>query len=102
MPMAAIVNVHLWFDRPVAPWSFAAFAGCELQWVFNRTRIGSGSGCEHTRDDRPDQDRAVVLGRGAVHDRHDVFDAVVVGLEAAEELDVVDRAVAPVVISGAE
>src|SRR5439155_3249338 len=46
MPMAAIVNVHLWFDRPVAPWSFAAFAGCELQWVFNRTRIGSGAGPE--------------------------------------------------------
>jgi uncharacterized protein with NAD-binding domain and iron-sulfur cluster len=34
-----IVNLHLWFDGPVAPFDFAAFMGCDLQWVFNRTRI---------------------------------------------------------------
>ena len=34
-----IVNLHLWFDGPVAPFDFAAFTGCDLQWVFNRTRI---------------------------------------------------------------
>lgn len=34
-----IVNVHLWFDRPVADFDFAAFIGGDLQWVFNRTRI---------------------------------------------------------------
>lgn len=37
--MAPIVNVHLWFDRSVADWPFAAFAGNELQWVFNRERL---------------------------------------------------------------
>ncbi|HZU75723.1 MAG TPA: hydroxysqualene dehydroxylase HpnE [Dehalococcoidia bacterium] len=31
-----IVNLHLWFDRPLAPFVFAAFTGCELQWLFNR------------------------------------------------------------------
>ncbi len=44
-----IVNLHLWFDGPVAPFDFAAFTGSELQWVFNRTRIEGGTqpGGEH-------------------------------------------------------
>ena len=37
---ASILNLHVWFDRPVADFAFAAFAGSDLQWVFNRTRIG--------------------------------------------------------------
>jgi squalene-associated FAD-dependent desaturase len=37
MRSSPIVNLHFWFDRPVAPFSFAAFVGSELQWVFNRT-----------------------------------------------------------------
>ena len=44
-----IINLHFWFDRPVAPFAFAAFVGCDLQWVFNRSRLalsGGGSG-EH-------------------------------------------------------
>jgi squalene-associated FAD-dependent desaturase len=36
IPSAPIVNLHLWFDRPVADWPFAAFLGNDLQWVFNR------------------------------------------------------------------
>lgn len=36
---APIVNVHLWFDGPVASFEFAAFIGCDLQWVFNASRI---------------------------------------------------------------
>lgn len=36
---APIVNVHLWFDGPVFPYDFAAFVGCDLQWVFNQSRI---------------------------------------------------------------
>jgi squalene-associated FAD-dependent desaturase len=49
MPVAPIVNLHLWFDGPVAPFTFAAFTGCELQWVFNQTRIALApeSGSEH-------------------------------------------------------
>ncbi|MDE3096318.1 MAG: hydroxysqualene dehydroxylase HpnE [Chloroflexota bacterium] len=44
-----IVNLHLWFDGPVADFDFAAFTGCDLQWVFNRTRIEgeAGVGQEH-------------------------------------------------------
>lgn len=34
-----IVNLHLWFDQPVADFDFAAFTGSELQWVFNRSRL---------------------------------------------------------------
>ncbi len=37
---AAIVNLHLWFDRPVMDVAFAAFVRSELQWVFNRSRAG--------------------------------------------------------------
>src|SRR5205807_980367 len=41
-----IVNLHLWLDRAVAPFEFAAFTGSELQWIFNRTRVDAG----HTRE----------------------------------------------------
>ncbi len=37
--VAPIVNLHVWFDRAVAPFDFAAFYGSELQWVFNRRRL---------------------------------------------------------------
>jgi squalene-associated FAD-dependent desaturase len=44
---APIVNVHLWLDGPAAPFDFAAFTGCDLQWVFNQSRIrGQGPGGE--------------------------------------------------------
>lgn len=36
---APIINLHLWFDRPVAPFSMAAFVDSDLQWVFNRGRL---------------------------------------------------------------
>ena len=34
-----IVNLHLWYDRPVADFDFAAFVESPVQWVFNRSRI---------------------------------------------------------------
>ena len=37
---APILNVHLWFDRQVADFDFAAFVRSEVQWVFNRSRAG--------------------------------------------------------------
>ena len=37
---APILNVHLWFDRPVADFAFAAFIRSEVQWAFNRSRLG--------------------------------------------------------------
>jgi squalene-associated FAD-dependent desaturase len=40
---APIVNLHLWFDGPVADFDFAAFTGTDLQWIFNRTRIGGST-----------------------------------------------------------
>lgn len=39
---APILNLHLWFDRPVADFPFAAFIRSEVQWAFNRTRLGGG------------------------------------------------------------
>ena len=41
MRTSPIVNLHLWFDRPVLGIDFAAFTGSDLQWAFNRTRIAS-------------------------------------------------------------
>ncbi len=32
--MSPIVNLHLWFDAPIADFEFAAFTGCDLQWAF--------------------------------------------------------------------
>jgi squalene-associated FAD-dependent desaturase len=36
---APIVNLHVWYDRPVAGFDFAAFVDSPVQWVFNRSRI---------------------------------------------------------------
>jgi uncharacterized protein with NAD-binding domain and iron-sulfur cluster len=36
---APIVNLHVWYDRPVADFDFMAFVDSPVQWVFNRTRI---------------------------------------------------------------
>ncbi len=32
-----IVDVHIWYDRPVMDEAFAGFIDCRLQWVFNKT-----------------------------------------------------------------
>ena len=34
-----IVNLHVWYDRPVADFEWAAFVDSPLQFVFNKTRI---------------------------------------------------------------
>lgn len=39
IPVAPIVNVHVWFDQPVMALPFAAFVEGDLQWVFNRSRL---------------------------------------------------------------
>jgi squalene-associated FAD-dependent desaturase len=35
-----IVNIHLWYDRPVMDELFTAVVDSPAQWVFNRTRMG--------------------------------------------------------------
>ncbi len=45
-----IVNVHLWYDRPVMDLDFAAFVGSEVQWVFNKSRMWSLPGPEQYLD----------------------------------------------------
>ncbi|MEO8456995.1 MAG: hydroxysqualene dehydroxylase HpnE [Chloroflexota bacterium] len=39
-----IVNVHLWYDRPVWDRGFAAFLNTPVQWVFNKTKLWHESG----------------------------------------------------------
>lgn len=39
-----IVNVHLWYDRPVWDRSFAAFLNTPAQWVFNKSRLWAQEG----------------------------------------------------------
>ena len=34
-----IVNVHLWYDRPVWDRGFAAFLNTPVQWVFNKSKL---------------------------------------------------------------
>ena len=41
---APIVNLHIWYDRPVANIDFVAFVDSPVQWVFNRTRIAGRPG----------------------------------------------------------
>jgi squalene-associated FAD-dependent desaturase len=39
LEMSPIVNVHLWYDRPVMEDHFCAFVDSPLQWVFNKSAI---------------------------------------------------------------
>lgn len=39
-----IVNVHLWYDRPVWDRSFAAFLNTPVQWVFNKSKLWGQGG----------------------------------------------------------
>src|SRR5439155_25893433 len=41
MRTSPIVNLHLWFDGAIADFDFAAFTGCDLQWVFRPTTYAS-------------------------------------------------------------
>ena len=46
---APIVNVHLWYDKPVMDQNFVAFVDSPLQWVFNKTGMldQNGSGGQY-------------------------------------------------------
>ena len=41
---APIVNLHVWYDREVADFEWAAFVDSPLQFVFNKTRIAGLTG----------------------------------------------------------
>ena len=41
---APIVNLHVWYDRTVADFEWAAFVDSPLQFVFNKTRIAGLTG----------------------------------------------------------
>ncbi len=36
---SAIVNVYLWYDRPITDLDFAGTFGSDLQWIFNRSQL---------------------------------------------------------------
>jgi len=36
---SSIVNIHIWYDRPVMDLDFAAFINSEAQWVFNKSKM---------------------------------------------------------------
>ncbi|HUF54409.1 MAG TPA: hydroxysqualene dehydroxylase HpnE [Dehalococcoidia bacterium] len=42
-----IVNVHLWYDRPVWDRTFAAFLNTPVQWLFNKSRIWGLNGPQY-------------------------------------------------------
>ncbi len=42
-----IVNVHVWYDRPVMDEPFTAVVDSPVQWIFNRTVMGGGDGSSH-------------------------------------------------------
>ena len=68
---APILNLHLWFDRPVADFAFAAFVRSEVQWVFNRTRAGGGdeSAGQHLVVSVSAPGELFALGQDALRDR---------------------------------
>ncbi len=42
-----IVNVHLWYERPVWGRAFAAFLNTPVQWVFNKSRLWRQDGPQY-------------------------------------------------------
>ncbi len=42
-----IVNVHLWYERPVWDRAFAAFLNTPVQWVFNKSRLWRQDGPQY-------------------------------------------------------
>ena len=42
-----IVNVHLWFERPVWDRAFAAFLNTPVQWVFNKSKLWRQDGPQY-------------------------------------------------------
>jgi squalene-associated FAD-dependent desaturase len=36
---SSIVNIHVWYDRPVMNLDFAAFINSQAQWVFNKSKM---------------------------------------------------------------
>jgi squalene-associated FAD-dependent desaturase len=44
IPVSPIVNVHLWYDRPVWDRRFAAFLNTPVQWVFNKSMLWGEDG----------------------------------------------------------
>ena len=42
-----IVNVHLWYDRPVMDEPFTAVVDSPVQWIFNRTAMGDHADGAH-------------------------------------------------------
>ena len=49
LEMSPIVNLHVWFDRPVTDIVFAAYLENECQWIFNKSAIEGrdGTGEQH-------------------------------------------------------
>lgn len=56
---APIVNVYLWYDRPVMEQDFVALVDSPLQWVFNKTAIMGNNG---------NQDQYVTVSLSAAFD----------------------------------
>jgi uncharacterized protein with NAD-binding domain and iron-sulfur cluster len=64
MRTSTIVNLHLWFDAPIASFDFAAFTGCDLQWVFRpdaAARRAGGAPDEHVVISLSAADRFVAM-----------------------------------------
>ena len=66
-----ILNLHLWFDRPVAPFAFAALTGEDAPWVFNRGRVGRerGAGERLALSVSAPDDELFALDREALRER---------------------------------
>ncbi len=80
---APIVNVHLWFDGSAAPFEFAAFTGCDLQWVFDHSRIGRAPASEPAH---------LVVSLSAAEDHLDASPGTLVGRLVAQLRRAVPRA----------
>ena len=66
-----IVNVHMWYDRPVWDGGFAAFLNTPLQWAFNKSKLWD----QHEGDGQ-----YIDLSLSGAHDFVDVPAAEIIGM----------------------
>lgn len=64
-----IVNLHIWWDRPVMDCDFAAFVDSPAQWVFNRSRIAGEEEQQPARGRPPISARSRIAGEAGPEQR---------------------------------
>lgn len=84
-----IINIHLWYDRPIMDEPFMAFVNHAIQWIFNKssmlTSSRSSKDSHATQQELPDRQHLCISISGAweyIHQPKDILRQKFVGVMA--------------------